>query len=462
MAIEIKFYTFNKNPNSTKQPFEDGKSFFCNLIEPTSLISPDIALTVETNPAIYNYAYIPEFSRYYFVNDWVYSNGRWIASLNVDVLASFKNFIGEQRQYVVRSSARYDGNIVDTFYPTKSNVAISSVSSPDYGEGADNPFTSNYAEGRFVVGIVNSDSSAIGCVSYYAFTSSQFRAFCNALMGTTAWMYEGIEEISEELTKVIFNPFQYVASCIWLPVKSIGTTGSVNAIPYGWWSMSVPASRISGEPRLASASFNVPKHPQSSRGNYLNRSPFSKYLLSWPCFGQFPLDADIVGNANNVQVQCFIDPVSGRGTLNIFTDGGASLLTTQTQVGVPIQIAQMASDYIGAAGSIATAVSNIASFDIGGVFNSIGNAVASAMPQLSTMGTNGGSGAFLFPPILDCVFYPVVDDDNERRGRPLMQDVVLSTIPGFIMCADSELEAPCTANELNNIKNYLNGGFYYE
>lgn len=462
MAIEIKFYTFNKNPNSTKRPSGSGKTFSCNLIEPTSLTAPDIALTVDANPVAYNYAHIPAFSRYYFVNDWTYSNGRWIASLNVDTLASFKSYIGNQRQYVIRSSAKYDGDIIDTYYPAKSNVSTSFTSSPDYGEGASNPFTSNYAEGRFIVGIVNSDSGAIGCVSYYAFTNAQFRTFCNALMGGDVGYFEGIEEISEELTKVIFNPFQYVASCIWLPVKSIGTAGTIGNLPYGWWSMPVSASRISGEPRLASASFNVPKHPQNARGAYLNRAPFSRYMLTWPCFGQFPLDADIVGSANTIQAQCFIDPVSGRGTLNIFTDGGTSLLTTQTQVGVPIQIAQMASDYIGAAGSIASTIANAASFDIGGVFSSIGNAVNSYMPQLSTMGTNGGAGAYLFPPTLDSVFYPVADDDNEHRGRPLMQDVVLSTIPGYIVCADAELEAPCTAHELDTIKNHLNGGFYYE
>ena len=90
MAIDITFYTFNKKPNSTRQPPGGGVTYKCNLIEPTSFTAPDIALVVPAKPTGYNYAFIPEFSRYYFVTDWAFSAGLWRASLSVDVLASFK------------------------------------------------------------------------------------------------------------------------------------------------------------------------------------------------------------------------------------------------------------------------------------------------------------------------------------------------------------------------------------
>ena len=451
--INITFYKFSKNENSTKIVNIAGDSFDCALLEPTDIINPRIALKHE-NPTSYNYARIAIFNRYYFVNNWSWSGGRWVALLNVDVLASFKTEIGAQRQYVVRSSARSDGAIIDTLYPTKANPANTFVV-------ADNPFVTDLASGVFIVGIINGDTNAVGAVSYYAFNSSQFRAFCSNMLGTGNWMYNGIEEIGEELTKVIFNPFQYVASCMWLPVSSVGVIGG-GSVKYGWWTLSASGAAISGSPRLAAASFNIPKHPQRARGSYLNGSPFTRYSLSWPCFGQFPLDSDILSTETALLAQCFIDPISGVGTLNVFADSGAELLTTQVQVGVPIQLAQMASDYIGAAGSIVSSIGNIATLNIGGFFNSIGDAVSHAMPQLSTSGKNGGIGAFLFPPSLNATFYAVADDDNEHRGRPLMQDVVLNTIPGYILCSDAELECSCTANELQTIKSYLNGGFYYE
>lgn len=459
MAIDVNFYTFSKKPNSTKQPEGPGTTFRCNLIEPTSFTTPDIALVVPANPTSYNYAYIPEFGRYYYVNDWAFSAGLWRASLNVDVMASYKSYIGSQSQYVLRSSAKSDGKIIDTQYPTKNSP--SNVFSYSGDAGGDNPFVSNFSEGRYVVGIINSDAGAIGCVSYYVFTNSQFRAFCDVLMGTTDWMYEGIEEIGEELTKVLFNPFQYVASCMWLPLSTVGTAGGVGSIPYGWWTLGASASRLGGDSRLAPASFSIPKHPQSGRGAYLNGAPFSRYLLSWPCFGQFALDADIMGVSSTLHAQCFVDPVSGVGTLNVSTDV-ASLITTQAQVGVPIQIAQMAVDYAGTAGSAISAITNALTGNIGGALASIGDAVSNAMPQLSTLGHNGGSGSYLFPPVLNSTFYSVVDDDPEHLGRPLCKNADPATIPGYLLCANVELEIPCTNGELSSIVGLMESGFYYE
>lgn len=459
MAIDVNFYTFNKKPNSTKKPNEVATTYKCNLIEPTSFISPDIALVVPAKPTAFNYAYIPEFSRYYFVNDWEYSAGLWRASLSVDVMASYKEYIGSQQQYILRCSAASDGDIVDTLYPTKNSPTTQFTYSEDIG--GDNPFKSNFGEGVYIVGIINSDSGAIGCVSYYVFTNSQFRAFCNNLMGTSGWAYEGIEEIGEELTRILFNPFQYVASCIWLPVSSVSTGGSVGEIPYGWWTLPVSAARFGGSPRLASAVFTIPKHPQNERGHYLNGAPFSRYMLSWPCFGQFALDPDIMGISEKLYAQCFIDPVSGLATLNIFTDK-QSIITTQSQVGVPIQIAQMATNYGGAALSTMSAIKSALGGHFLSALSSIGDAVSNAMPQLTTTGKNGGSGSFMFPPVLNTTFYTVVDDDNEHLGRPLCRDVAPSTIPGYILCDDVELEIPCTKSELDSIVEIMESGFYYE
>lgn len=459
MAIDVNFYTFNKKPNSTKLPVGTATTYKCNLIEPTSVTAPDIALVVPAKPTAFNYAYIPEFSRYYFIQDWTYSAGLWRANLSVDVLSSYRDYIGSQKQYVLRSAAKNDGEIIDTMYPTKNSPTTIFSHSEDLS--GNNPFVSSFTDGCYIVGIVNSDINAVGCVSYYVFTNAQFREFCNVLMGTVSWAHTGIEEIGEELTKVLFNPFQYVASCMWVPVSSVATSGSVSSIPYGWWSLSASASRLEGDSRLAPATFTIPKHPQNERGAYLNGAPFSRYLLSWPCFGQFALDPDIMGVSTTLYAQCFVDPVSGMGTLNIGTEK-ASLLTTQAQVGVPIQIAQMAADYAGAASSAIGAISNALIGNIGGALASVGDAASNAMPQLTTFGHNGGLGSYLFPPVLNSTFYSVVDDDNEHLGRPLCQDVTPSSIPGYMLCADVELEIPCTKPELDNIVATMEAGFYYE
>ena len=468
MSIKVQFYKFNKNPNSTKRPGEPNITYNCLLIEPTSIINPDIALTDATAPHQYNYAYIPEFSRYYFVNDWNYSGGRWLASLNVDVLASFKYEIGASRQYILRSAAEFNGNIIDNLYPAENSPDIVQVynSAPNPWQERGNPFVSDLPNGIFVVGIINSDVNAIGAVSYYKFTNQQFRNFCNALMQNADWAFSGIEEISTELFKSLFNPFQYVASCMWFPFPSVVFPGTeVSEIPYGWWKFPTAATRISEFGGFAPTIFLTPKHPQAEgRGEYLNAAPYSRYKLVWPAFGVFPLDANVMGKCERLRAECWVDAVSGKGCLQIFSDRGNSAIftSTQTMVGVPIQLAQVTSDYIGAATSAAGGVTDFLTGDISGGVSAIGNAIKTAMPQVRTQGSNGMISSYNFPPHLECEFYRVVEESNENRGRPLCQERVVSTLPGYQMTADAELEAPCTASELNSIKNYMNAGFFYE
>lgn len=457
MAINVDFYTFSKKSNSTKIPGKPAETFPCNLMEPTSVTNPNISLIYNGNPAKYNYAYIAEFKRYYFVMDWDYISGRWVASLSVDVLASWKTEIGAANEYIVRSSAEYDGDIIDTLYPSKTDVE-NKVSVAVSGETG-NPFVSDFEDGRFVVGIVNSDTSAVGTVSYYAFTNAQFRSFCSALMSNATWFTEGITEIGDELAKCLFNPFQYIASCMWFPVRFAGNP--VSNINYGWWKMPASATRLTETLAAPSAVFNIPDHPQISRGAYLNKSVFSRYTLSWPVFGTFPLPQEIVGGGR-VVCQCYVDAISGSGTLVCLSGAQTTIFTTQVSVGVPIQISQLSQNIWGMATSAASGIKSIFSGNIGGLFSSIGDAVSNALPQLQTTGHNGSGSAYKFAPTVECEFFRVVGEDLEHRGRPLMQKRKISDLGGYILCADADIEIPCTHAEHVEIVGKLNGGFYFE
>ena len=61
-----------------------------NVVNPTVLIEGDVATIAD----YYNYAYIPEFNRYYFIRETQsFRNNLVMLSLSVDVLYSFKNEI---------------------------------------------------------------------------------------------------------------------------------------------------------------------------------------------------------------------------------------------------------------------------------------------------------------------------------------------------------------------------------
>ena len=90
--MQAVFYNFTKRKNSTEIPTTFGTPIDILLKDSTSLSAPVIELRVDGKPS-YTYCYIPDFSRYYFINDWNDNKGRWSCSLSVDVLASYKDSI---------------------------------------------------------------------------------------------------------------------------------------------------------------------------------------------------------------------------------------------------------------------------------------------------------------------------------------------------------------------------------
>ena len=136
MAFRVDFYNFSKKENSTATPSANSAtSFNCKLLSPSGVLSPvlEINLGVNNYPN-YNYAYIPNFNRYYWISDWVNDGPLWRCSLNVDVLASYKTAIGNTNLYVLRAANSYDGDIIDTLYPTDTDATITSSEYPSiYG-----------------------------------------------------------------------------------------------------------------------------------------------------------------------------------------------------------------------------------------------------------------------------------------------------------------------------------------
>ena len=130
MAISVTFYKNDKKVNSTALPQAIPGTFATTLElkDITNFFTPTLILTTslfhdsggnEINPLDYNYVYIYDFKRYYFVRSWTWILGRWECSCEVDVLTSFRTEIGNCSAYVLRSASQYDAMIIDTKYPTK-------------------------------------------------------------------------------------------------------------------------------------------------------------------------------------------------------------------------------------------------------------------------------------------------------------------------------------------------------
>jgi hypothetical protein len=55
----------------------------------------------------------------------------------------------------------------------------------------------------------------------------------------------------------------------------------------------------------------------------------------------------------------------------------------------------------------------------------------------------------------------IVAEDNEHSGRPLCQIRRISTLPGYLLIKDGEVDINGFAGEAEAVRAYLEGGFFY-
>ena len=486
MAVSFVLYNFAKVKNSTALPPDTDVTIETGEFNaPVSVMAPQALFkfpVVSVPP--YNYCYIQEFHRYYFITEWVWSNGLWIAYLTIDVLATYKSQIGAANMFILRSSAEYNPNVADTMYPTLSNrVSTCSLKA--------SPFYSSFYRGYYVVGLINSDVNTIGATNYYFMSPTQFRSFMSNMFTSIDYMNISTNEISANLQKALINPFQYVASAMWFPFDVTAdrdnAAGLQSPLPIGWWTVDGSAYYLNHMHHSGEYTITVPKHPQSNtRGKWVNLAPYSTYSLEfWP-WGEIPLDSAKLVDVNTLNLSYVVDYLTGVGTLRVTGDtGDGAIAVSVAQVGVPIQVAQIAMNFgnltpssgvaalLGGAAlgvginnvteQIQTVVSSAkemwnaltgghapsgygmghggggvagggggrggsgaeptsgATITVDKVLSNIGNAINSVLADVSVSGSNGGTACFSLGVRVNAHFTSISDEDNNFAGRPLCE-----------------------------------------
>jgi hypothetical protein len=476
--IVTLYNSFSKRENSTLLPAAGAGLQFQNVIlkEPADLLAPVIRFSASGQltatgaaPVVYTYAYIPKFTRYYFIQDWTYTGGCWEASLQVDVLASWKSIIGASSLYIERAESAGDGTIIDRAFPATTNfdVVHANIADSWYGVAP--------SGGCYVLGIINSDTAYhVGACAYYAFTQSQLSSLMYWLYGDNIFRQSNIDEFGEGLFKSVFNPIQYLVSAMWFPF-SVDTFGSESAaIQWGYWSTEQSAVRVRNLSHQTFVTGKFPDHPQAaSRGEFLNYSPYAYYTLYVPPFGAMPIDSSFRAYGDYIRCQVFVDHITGQATMRAgisqtAEEGTVSIWANEVSgmLGVPIQLSQVNTDYSGVAGNLLSGAAGAAAGGAAGALAVASSLVSSAAdifsPTVSSIGANGSFISTVAPPGLMASFARISGASDSIIGRPLLQQRTISSLSGFIKCRDPHISAPCLAAERGLIESALNGGFYYE
>ena len=514
--MQINFYTnFEKRKNSTKRPDTSSGSstnvftVTGTLKEPCSIMNPVVRF--QGQPLSPNqifsthYAYIPAFSRYYFVKDWTYTNPLWEVILEEDVLASWRTHIGESEHYILRTDDKGTENghwnpwISDCLYPAHPSGSSMTTEFTS-------PFQTSVDNGTYIVGVIGSDNTdAIGAVTYYAMTPTQFGDLKATLFGMDGLEAMGLvdsqhqwtaTDVGEQFFKTMYNPFQYIVSCIWFPVPPTSITGTaVSSVKIGWWvySLTNGAVRISQKTGTFYDGVNeIPSHGQAgTRGWYLNYAPYSEHTL-YGKFGSVPINTAYFQldegqySYKYIVIKYTVDYITGQCLVQIYTARENDVLSltkhlihkTQFLIGVPIQLAQIGMDYMGATSTalnsvtgtfkdamIGVGVAGVAGGIAGalaGTSSGIYNTLQSALPQLETTGSNGSFINLNLKTELVSVFHSIIWEDLEHKGRPYCFQNKIKFMNGYVLCADGDMDIDCMDDERDTIARYLTTGFFWE
>lgn len=469
--FQVNLYTLEKRENSTKQPVGDQSAFSCQFKDGCGIINPTIQLNLGLtfNPSNFNYAYIPDFNRYYFIDEWFFENALWNARMSVDVLATYKYEIGESDLYALRSANQYDGAISDSMYPTKTSFT--------YFKQSHAIFVQSILFGTFVIGVV-SPKTNFGSIAYYALSRPQMRSLVQYLLDDSTLQAQGFLDMdaSLPLQKALMDPLSFIKSCVYVPCSLADIDpdylNHYTNIEIWDWNTSVKGLLITESTTTINLThqFTLHKHPQaSSRGIYCNVNPYTEIELYCEPFGMIEVDTNALKLASTLDVDLRIDVTNGIGLMTLSTDDYI-IDKISGQVGTPVTLSQVSKDQFGiwsnGINAVGGTLANLAMGNISGALISSIAGITShqslRQPKQSTIGSSGSFANYVSGIILQEQFFEMVEEDRVQNGRPLCKMIKPSNVGGYLLIQDGDIATSGTKQENQMIRSYLEGGFYYE
>lgn len=109
MSLSVTLYNSSSPVEKISKTLTAGGTYGCSLKDTTSILNP--VLIIRTSDAVYNYnyLYIAEIQRYYFINDIKsVNNNVWEISAHVDVLETYKTAILANNAVIKRQEKLYN------------------------------------------------------------------------------------------------------------------------------------------------------------------------------------------------------------------------------------------------------------------------------------------------------------------------------------------------------------------
>lgn len=465
--MQVKFYNHTKRINSTLLP-TGGDSIPCVLKDACSIISPVLELKTATKPA-YNYAYISDFGRYYYITDWNYDKGIWGSTLSVDVLTSWRDPIKATKAQVLFSSSLYNMDVMDNrlasigSYTRESNTAdfIGTLSGQNLAPS-----------GTFAINALsNSSTWATGATTTYFMNYQQMQLFARELVNPSVW---------EGLRQFFNNPMDGIIECYYIPLDisqfiSLTVDGPVQV---GDYTFPTATAKKAVSTNLALKSFTTSIEIPWHYNDFRRLTPYTELSMFVPFCGAKPINPEMVYNIDALFIDYSVDIVTGNVQAIVYNkEEVLEEFSGNCKITLPVgQTQSRAENVIGATGGAITAIAGFASGNVALGATGVLSALSSVITPASVKTTGGMSGTVLGAILgndlkrwqkfrLSATSRDTADaPDNMRAtlGSALNKVTVLSNLTGYVQCYGASVKASATSGEITSINDYLNSGIYLE
>lgn len=467
--MNVDFYNFTKRRNSTKIPTATGTTIACTLKEPCSLKSP--VLTISGDVFGYDYAYIADFARYYFVSE-VTSVCKGVTqyTLEEDILASNKAAIGSTVARVAFSSTGWDKDIIDSRILTKTTKI-------------------KYANSATLSSITSAGSYVLTVFSKDATTSSGFATIyvmdATNLSKLKQWMSD--DSIYSAISTFIEgSALSSIYSCIWVPFNLsvnpgsavsrvyIGNKNTIDDNPIGITAYVLGATTYATD----TASITIPYRYNDFRDS----EPFSSSQLYLPGIGYSDFNMADWLDSTSIALTYVMDYATGDLTYRLEDSTGKLIQTMTCNVSSPCALGQTLTNGAGIVSAVGGGAAAIGGFALSAISGNAAGAVASAGALLTAAGSlalsvnkransiKGSIGGRTSTEINQAIltgFYMDTEDVDDasyiaQKGRPVGVTHAISNHSGYVQCDEASISMAGDSYERDAINSFLNGGFFYE
>ena len=443
--MDILFYNISKRENSTLRPTGAGDSRSVFLKEGTSIYNPTFIMADDVT----EYNYCQWGPRYYYIRDIIVAkNQRFEVECALDVMATYKEGIGNVSAFSLYASSGFNDGIPDDRLSTVDTATVSSSSLGLFDVGA--------TDGTYILQYATSASTKGPCGILWLSDS-------DAKVVATALNETGFNDFLDNFAKQLVGAYDALISCRYVPLNwyALGTSGGTKSVVLAGYATSA-AGKVPSDIVTYEGSISIPWQFSDFR----NLSPYTSLLLYLPAYGFLELNpADLIGKTS-IDITATCDGVTGDVFYIVDNVARAS-----TNISSPIAIGTTGTNSFGVAGGLVSAGANLLGGNyMGATADLFGAALASVQRTVGVCGSNGGlAGVFanIGTSGMTVRLYSICHNTSDNpadmaasHGRPVR--AVQGVVSGYNQFVNASVNCNAPEDIKSRINSMLNGGFFYE